>query len=162
MPAVDERTPHDVAVEARPHQQVDECLARGADAGPVEGLPQLVARARTVALERLDDEPGTAVGGIRAHAFLREPVSVRRACRRRGEPVEPSMVLGPDQMERAPHEPGEHECAIVGARAFDVAPVEPGAPGPDGEQRATEVLRLDREESLGDGGGIGGATTDSS
>ena len=64
--------------------------------------------------------------------------------------VEPGIVLAPDEMEGAAVEPGDDERAIV-ERPLDAGRRESRRSRPEREPEPARILRLHREQPLGDG-----------
>ena len=142
MRAVDHRAPHDVAQETRPEEQVDQRLAGGRHTGGRQYLAELVPILRTVRGERADDHFDGAISIGGSHTLLFQPAGVHRLLGRRGERVQPPVVVRGDQVERAPVEPRDHHRPILGQGAVDIGSGEIDAPDPYRETEAAFVLGL--------------------
>jgi len=141
----DHRPADDQAARRRPGQQVDQRLALGAAAGRGHALRELGAGERSVRGERRVDQPDRLVGIAGADAVLREPPRVRGLQRGRGEKLQPPVVLGGDQVQGPPVQPGDQQRAVDGHGPVDVGGGQPGGAGPDGQPGAARVLSLDRQ-----------------
>jgi hypothetical protein len=70
--------------------------------------------------------------------------------------MQPPVVLGADQMQRAPVQPRDQHGAVIGQRAVDIGSGQPGRAGPDRQPRAARVLALHGQQPAyhcDDGGG---------
>jgi len=125
-------------------------LALGRHALCVQAVPQLVPGQRSVGLERLDDHPDAPLLLVDADPELAQaplhpgqhPVS--------GESVEPPVVLGADQVQGPPVEPGHQQSAVVEG-GIHVTSRQPMRPSADGEAEPAPVLGLHRQQVADDG-----------
>src|SRR5580704_19426564 len=69
--------------------------------------------------------------------------------------MQPPIVLAADQVQRAAVQPGDDQRLVL-QRAVYVSGSEPHGPRPHREPGPARVLRLDREQPLGDRGRAGG------
>ncbi len=132
---------------------MDQRLPFGPDAGRRDPFADLRTRARPFLGQCLLDRSDAALGRRGRDALLSESPRVGRVNRRRRQGVEPVIVLAPDEMEGAAVEPGDDERAIV-ERPLDASRGESRRSRPEREPEAAWILRLHREQSLGDGNRI--------
>ena len=132
------------------HQQVHDRLALGADAVGGDPLGELGARERPVFGERALDDLHRALGVVGRHALLPQAPAVRRQARGRGERQQPPIVVAPDEVQRAAHQPRDHHGALVGERGIDVAGGEAGRARAQGQARGAQVLGLHRQQVADD------------
>ena len=83
----------------------------------------------------------------RVAAQLREPAAGGRRAQRRRQRVQPGVVLARDEVQRAAHQPGDDERAVVRERRVDRGGRARGAAGAQREPRGPQVLRLHREQA---------------
>ena len=95
------RAAHDVAAEGCRQEHVHERLPCGRDSRGVEPLPELGARLWPVRSHRLGDDLDAAFGLALTDALLSESPAVAGLELRSGERVEPPVVLGADEVQRA-------------------------------------------------------------
>ena len=111
---------------------------------------ELGARERPVLGERALDDLHRALGVAGRHALLPQAPAVGRQARGRGERQQPRIVLAPDEVQRAAHQPGDHHGALVGERGIDVAGGEPGRARAQGQPRGAQVLGLHGQQVADD------------
>ena len=146
----DHRPAHDAAAPRSEQQDVYQRLAFGADAGGGDPLAQLCPGQRPVRREgRLDHRDGL-VGVAWRHALLRQPARARGGQLRGGQGVQPPVVLGADEMQRAAVQPGDQQGPLIRQRAVHVRRRQPGRPGPDGKPHPAGVLTLHCQQPLDD------------
>jgi len=149
--AARERTPHSNTAQACQHQQVYQRLAGGGDVGGRHPLTQLFTCQRPLIGQRPLDHSDTAIGRIRRDAALHEPASVAGEERRRCQRVQPPVILAADEVQRPAVQPTDDQGPVIEAAVDDVTRQAVRA-GADGEPGAAQVLRLYREQPVGDVG----------
>ena len=125
--------PGPVPRSGRPPRRVGGGVARGVS-GPSS-------------VQRGGDHFDAAVGLCLAHAFLGEAGPVPGVELRRRERVEPPVVVGAHEVQRAAVQPGDDE-GTVSQRVVDVSCGEARGSGAHAESEPPRVLRLDRKETV--------------
>ncbi len=143
-----------MTVQRRAQQDVDQRLPGHRDAGPRDRLAQLRPGPRPV-LQRAHHGGDPALGGVRRDALLPQPALAGAAQLRRRQGVQPGVVLGPHQVQRAAAEPVDDELAPLQG-GVDVGDGQPGRARTDRQPGAAQVLRLHRQHPLDDGADAGG------
>ena len=128
----------------------DDRLALGADAVGGDPLGELGARERPVVGERALDDLHRALGIVGRHALLPQAPAVGRQARGCGEREQPRMVVAPDEVQRAAHQPRDHHGALVGERGVDVAGGEAGRARAQGQAGGAQVLGLHGQQVADD------------
>ena len=146
----------DVRVLLAHHRSADEHPAEGGEPDDVrqrlafgghlrrlQAFPDLLARQRAFLRQRALDDGHTPIRGARFNAQLRETVRVGRQERRCRQHVQPRIVLAPDEVQRAPVQPGDDERPIDRQGAVDIGCGQAFRPGANGEASPAGVLTLD-------------------
>src|SRR5262249_54253652 len=94
--------------------------------------------------------PGPLPRRTCAASGLLETPRVAGEERRRRERVQPPVVLGADEVQRAAVQPADHERPLVGQRVVEAGERRPGRPCAYRKAGAAEILRLDGEQPPGD------------
>ncbi len=140
----------EVAAKRRRPEHVDQCLARGRDAGRVQHGPQLGAGARPVSLHLRGDRLHAEVSLTLAHALLRQPASVGNHMLRGDQRMQPPVVLRAHQMQGAPVEPGDEQRPPIAERRIEVGRREPECARTNAEPGAAGILCLNGQQPLDD------------
>ena len=148
------RAADDQAPQRGEEEQVDHRLALGGDAGGLDPLAQLDPRQRPLLGQRPLDCPHRTLGLGLADALLAQPPHARGEQRRRGQRLQPRVVLAAHQVQRAAVEPGDDQRALLAQRPLDVGGAQPFGARPHRQPEAARVLALHCEQPLGDRGRI--------
>jgi hypothetical protein len=140
------RAPHSDPAQARQHEQVDDRLALRAHPRLGDPLRELGPGERPLGRERAFDDGDPVLRVGRRDAFLGEPPCVAREQLRRGERVQPPVVLGPHQVQRAAVQPGHHHGTVPGQGVVHVRGRPGAAAGTHRQPGPALVLRLHGEQ----------------
>ena len=105
-------------------------------------------RHRTVGRELALDQRHRPLGPLGRDTVWASRVWLAVRELRRGQSVQPGVVLARDEVQRAAVQPRDHKRAIVAQGAVDVGGVQPAGARPDREPSAPRVLALDGEQAL--------------
>ncbi len=141
-----DRAAEDQAAQRGGEQLVHQGLPGRADPGRIQPVAELAAGERAVGGQRCLDHRHGPLGVSRPDLFLGQPAGAARAQLRGGERVQPPVVLGADQVQRAPVQPGDDQGPVRGQRAVDVGGGQPARPGADGQPQAARILSLDGKQ----------------
>lgn len=83
----------------------------------------------------------------------------RRQQRRRGQRVQPRVVLAADQVQGAAVEPGDQQRAVLGQSSVDVRGAQPGGAGANRQASTSRILSPHGEQARGDGDRIASRLT---
>jgi hypothetical protein len=135
---------------------MDEGLSHGRYPDGLDSVAQLIPRQWPLLGQRPRDRGDTAVGRARGHAQLGQPPGVAGEELRRRQRVEPPVVLPTDEVQRAAVQPADDDRPLVGQRAVEVRDRQPAGARPNGEARASQILRLHREQAVTDANRVAG------
>ena len=154
--ALDDRAPDGQPPQGGEQQGVDQGLAGGGHPGRVEVPAELPTAQGPFRPEGGHHRVDTPLGLHRVDAGLGQPAGVVGVEGRGGEGVQPPVVLGPDQVEGAPVEGGDHQRAVHGQGPVDIGRGHAVGAAADGQAEAPGVLGLDGQEPTDRLDGIGG------
>jgi hypothetical protein len=100
--------------------EVDERLALCPHTRSPDALAELIAGQRALACEARGDRRDSAGGRVRADALLLEPAPVGGLELRRGQSVQPGVILAADQVEGAAIDRRDDQRALFAESAVDV------------------------------------------
>jgi hypothetical protein len=122
--------------------------------GPTNSLDR-----RAEDIHRVVDDLDAQLGVRRADALLLEPARVARGQLRRGQGMQPPVVVGGDEVQGAAVQPGDKQRPTVGERVVDVGCAEARRAAADAQPRAARILPLDRQQPADDLFGTAGRRT---
>ena len=102
---------------------MNERLGRGRHVRTIETVAQLAARLGSVLTNGFGNDRNTALSLLVAHAFLVQPAPISSLDLRRGERMQPPVVLGAHEVQRPAVEPGNHHAPGVGQGRIDIGGV---------------------------------------
>jgi hypothetical protein len=147
MVAVDHRAPDHEPTEARHTEEVHQCLSLGGYPFGPQTISDAVSGHGTFRLQRRDDHIDGPLDLIRRYIELAEAVVDSRSAPWGRERTEPPEVHRPDEVERAPVEPGDHQPSIVQS-IIDVVGHQSMRATPNCEPEAAVVLSLHGEDAF--------------
>jgi hypothetical protein len=155
--APDHRPADDHAAQGCMHQQVNERLPFGANAGSRDVLPQLLTCECALGRERTLQRGQPPLGVVRRHPLLAQPARVSLHGHRRGQRLQPRVVLAADEVQRAAVQPRHDQRPLLGQRTVDVRRRQPARARAHSQPEPARILRLHCEQALchGDRTGCG-------